>query len=344
MELYQEVFNAVPGTFHWKNGGVFKTETKDAMDVDGMPDDELDFMPHHGLFQHHVQLEAQRTKPTPSSLCVNNLVAVVLDRLPSENTDMPPETGGFRMGRIVSVDRLSGMLDVVWMTTKKRTFEASATWRPWMSRGATRVRCEDCLYTFHSLTSGGKLKKSEFRVLNYSLDGHAAAKSRAEISRDVLAGKAIPVVNPQFDISEYLEDHHVRAEVPPVPQTEKKKKKGKKRKKRATSGYAGDTDASVSSSVSGPSSSGGAGVRFDVVSARTYPARWFDDKCPGQVACACDFEKLILPNIIGVKYLVNHAFQHDCEKARLNGKEWSHKTREEVFKRMTAKGLTKRRR
>jgi hypothetical protein len=180
------------------------------------------------------------------------------------------------------------------------------------------------------------------------MEAHAAAKSRAEITQDVLAGKAIPVVDPQMDLSEYLEDHQVRKEKPP---TGKKKKTGRKKKKKVakvTSGYAGDTDASVSSSVSGPSSgpssSGGAGVRFDVVSARTYPARWFDDKCPGLLACDCDFEKLIGPNIVGVKYLVNHAFKHDCEKARLNGKEWSPNMRELVFNRMTAKGLTKRRR
>jgi len=183
------------------------------IDVYDIPDDGIEFLPLHGLFQHHVQLEAQCTHPTATSLCINQLVAVVLKSLTSALEDVPPVTSGFRMGRIVAVDRLTGLFDVVWLTTKSKTFKPSSSWRPWISRGSTRVSVEECVYTFRSLTSGSKMRKAEYEVLNYAMEQREAEKTRAEIAKGVLAGKAIPLVDAStlsFDISDYLEDHQQR--------------------------------------------------------------------------------------------------------------------------------------
>ena len=279
MMLYEEVFSAVATPFHWKNGGVFKTEVREPIDVDDIPDDGIEFLPHHGLFQHHVQLEAHRTQPTATSLCINQLVAVVLKSVTTALEDVPPITSGFRMGRIVAVDRLTGLFDVVWLTTKSKTFGPSSSWRPWISRGSTRVSVEECVYTFRSLTSGSKMRKAEYEVLNYAMEQREAEKTRAEIAKGVLAGKAIPLVDPSklsFDISDYLEDHQQRDTE--KRSTKPKKKKQRKRKAKVANGYAADTDASASSSVSDLSLSTSSSAQVHAVCAGVYTARWFDDK------------------------------------------------------------------
>ena len=104
MHLYETVFNSVPQSFHWKNGGVFQTELLQGVpDPDDYDVPEIAFIPQHGLFQHHVQLEASRTRPEPEAICVNNYVAVQLKSV-SSGAIIPPEVGGVRIGRVVRVN------------------------------------------------------------------------------------------------------------------------------------------------------------------------------------------------------------------------------------------------
>jgi len=78
-------------------------------------------------------------------------------------------------------------------------------------------------------------------------------------------------------------------------------------------------------------------AQVDAVCAGVYTARWFDDKCQGTLRCECKFEDLIQPNVTGVQHIVSHVFKHDCEKARLQGKEWGFKKRETEHERLQAK-------
>ena len=206
MLTYDAVFTSSPVDFHWKNGGVFHTETLALANRGLSYEGELDIPGPSGLFQDWPQVLKHRACPEPSSICAGHMVAVdstgVLSYADSTTTD--PKFG-FRMAKVYAVDRVLRRVKVQWWTTSSKTFQQKAVWRPWIVQQGTTVNAEDCVYTFHGLTSAGRVKSAVFRSIEYTLTCRKAKKTLEE-PRAAAAAK-FPQRFDVHDLSEYNDDH-----------------------------------------------------------------------------------------------------------------------------------------
>ena len=333
---YRAVFSSPPVDFHWKNGGVFHTETLAPAERGKSYDEELRVPGASGLFQDWQQVINHRVCPEPSSICAGHMVAVDTEGILS-TTEAPDPKFGFRMGKVCAVDRVLRHVKVQWWTTSSKKFQQKAVWRPWIARQGTTVNAEDCFYTFNGLTSAGRVKAGIFRSIEYTLTCREDEKSLEEI-RSSEAAEFPQVFNP-LDLSEYNEDHQ---DARPSTSTHK----ARKRKTTANASDADDdgsssyaasytssssssshssssfssSSSSSSSAYSGSSASPGASS-----SDRPRPAdvtsRYFDDECRGEANCKCDFKWCLVAG--ASSSVLSAVYNHNISKARELGKSLS---------------------
>jgi len=196
-EIFDEVFrDTTPGDFHWENGGVFQTEKLYVRRANGEDVgwagsklkgvDEIDFMPALGLFQDPAKVGKHKVSPEPSSLCIGNFIVVLDDvDLDAGTKDLvngkkpKPCAAGFRMAKILRVNRAAEMMEVVWWVTDKDTkARRSAVWRPWVCSGGSgvvgagggRVVASQVVFTFRELRSDGRFRANHYALLVYLLE------------------------------------------------------------------------------------------------------------------------------------------------------------------------------
>ena len=201
---YQDIFDARPGKFHWKNGGVFKTELRAlaiGVDSDESDDEGIDTTGPSGLFQDWEQVKIHRVRPEPESICVGMMVAV--DTAGDlHQVEGPPSKFGFRLGRVVRVDRVMQHVTIQWWCTSATVFAQKQLWRPWLTQSLHIVKATACFYTFLDLTAQGRLRAGNFRSLQYILECREAEKDLEAIRAGV--SKLVP---PEFnDVSSFTQE------------------------------------------------------------------------------------------------------------------------------------------
>ena len=369
---YQEIFDARPTAFHWANGGVFRTEEKlnaglqDIDSDDDRDDEEIDTTGASGLFQHWNQVKVHRVRPEPESICVGFMVAV--DGNADVGKDAPPAKYGFRMGKVVRVNRLLAYVTVQWLCTHGDVFKQKQVWRPWLARTITRVQAEHCFYTFLDLTIQGRLRAGNFRSLKYVLDGRAADM---ELS-DLRAGVAL-IVPPAFDVNDisgFQEEDaaELGTEAHKLLRQPKRKRKGQAQAGGKVAASDGDCEgssssssssestfpasssssssassnssnsSSSSSSSSSPSSSSSSSSDSSASTASSEPdpasitARWFDDKCRGEPGCSCNFDWCLVPGASAA--VVTGVWNHNRAKAQACGEGLSQRQHDAEWARL----------
>ena len=370
ISLYDEIFKSEPVPFHWRNGGVFTTETHlqrvaaGDSDEDATDDeDELEVRPARGIFQHWDQVTRHRENPEPSSIKLGSMVAVkegAKNLLPlTLRTTARTTNIGFRLAQVLRVHKHNSTVDIQYFNTSAKMLSVQTTFRPQVlvdgvgGEGVahSRVRGQDCFLTFHNLTSMGRIRSSHVRCILYVLKCHAVRED-VDQSNDVLQPEKFRVRS----IDEYMADTDAR----PVNRLGGSKKQRKRTNKRTKAvveedkiGTDSDTDGESSqedaeNNDTSPDDSGdGEGAWACSESDeddKHLTKQYFLSACKGQTNCACTFEMMLEPGmnhgaVLGV-------FNHNVRRARMTeGKHWTAVKRGTEWDRLMALTVdTKRKR
>ena len=318
-EVFDYVFTDRPGVkFHWKNGGVFATEgiyqRRREGEVVGWagrnPEDEeeIDFIPSRGLFQHYNQVAAHMVTPDPDTLCVGQYVVCVLtDPGTKQVRSAPrPDAGnlGFQMGEIIAVNSKAQQISVVWWSTVNTTVsKATHVWRVWMGPHgqpcAGIVTVDEVVYTFRKLTTAGRMWVAEYRTIQYILECRAKQKQVEMVRIQTLAEMAHVQ---QAD--DYLDDVVAELDAGAHQMQELKKYDALMQQEVVV------TEVQSSSEMQGKTHVEDEDTELD---------------CEGYAECECDYDAVltsIVPGHSRFSSIYAHNWRRIVEKAEQDGQTW----------------------